>query len=132
MIEVDVPGHYSVDVATPCYTASGNSAIVEDDDCFPRPTFFIPNLFSPNDDVINDVFTITYSSSAQIISMEGTIFDRWGNLVYSSADIPFTWDGHFNDEAMMPGVYVYVIKLRYMTSDGEFDEVFSGDVTLVK
>ena len=64
--------------------------------------------------------------------MEGTIFDRWGNLIYSSTENPFTWNGTLNDEPMNPGVYVYVIHIRYTGLAGEDEVVYSGDVTLVR
>ncbi|MBP8086388.1 MAG: gliding motility-associated C-terminal domain-containing protein, partial [Saprospiraceae bacterium] len=63
---------------------------------------------------------------------KGTIYDRWGNLVYSSNALPFTWDGFFNGDIMMPGVYAYVITVSYMVNGQEFEKVFSGDVTLIR
>ena len=64
--------------------------------------------------------------------MTGSIFDRWGNLVYSSDKIPFEWDGFFADEVMMPGAYAYLIRCTYQDGSVERERVFAGDVTLVK
>jgi gliding motility-associated-like protein len=131
-IQVDTPGLYTVDVFTHCFEDSGQSDIIPDEDCPTGPVFYIPNVFSPDGDGINDEFTAFTDLPSNVISMRGTIFDRWGNLLYSSAENPFTWNGNLNDEPMNPGVYVYVIHIRYLALAGEEEVVFSGDVTLVR
>lgn len=131
-IQVDTPGMYAVDVFTHCYQDSGQSDILPDEDCPTGPVFYIPNVFSPDDNSINDVFTVFTDLPSNVISMEGTLFDRWGNLIYSSTENPFTWSGKLNDEPMNPGVYVYVIHIRYIGLAGEEEVRFSGDVTLVR
>ncbi len=42
------------------------------------------------------------------------------------------WDGSFTGEALLPGVFVYTLKVRYMINGIEKDKIFVGDVTLVK
>src|SRR5690606_3659085 len=59
---------------------------------------FIPNIFTPNNDNINDIFEIFHNNSVvKILRLE--IFDRWGNRVYEvfERDIkePYGWDGTF-------------------------------------
>ena len=93
---------------------------------------YIPNIFSPNDDGINDKFALSFGSDLQVTAMTGSIFDRWGNLVYSSDEIPFEWDGFLADEVMMPGVYVYRITCTYIAGNTNIEKVFAGDVTLVR
>lgn len=129
-IIVNVPGLYSVDVSTACKQASGQTELVQEDDCTTKQQFYIPNVFSPNGDGINDMFTIFPSSTTEVLSMEGSIYDRWGNLVHSSSENPYTWNGAFNNEPMMPGVYVYLVKLRYYADTGVVEEMFAGDITL--
>ncbi|HLF63535.1 MAG TPA: gliding motility-associated C-terminal domain-containing protein, partial [Saprospiraceae bacterium] len=57
------------------------------------------------------------------------IFDRWGNLIFVTESSPIVWDGKFNNQEMLPGVYVYVLKLNY--SDAE-TRLLSGDITLIR
>jgi gliding motility-associated-like protein len=69
----------------------------------------IPNVFSPNDDGINDTWIIdgilTYPE-ARI-----SIFNRYGKKVFEgNSETP--WNGKFNNEQLMPGVYYYVIDTR--------------------
>jgi len=108
---------------------------VPGDDCV-VPEFhtdiYIPNVFSPNGDGINDEFRLSFGSDLQVLSMDGTIFDRWGNLVYHSDALSFVWDGNFAEESVMPGVYIYTVKVKYMDGNVEREEVFAGDVTLLR
>ena len=131
-IEVGNPGLYTVEVKSACGEAGGQSEVVMKDDCPTGPVFYIPNVFTPDGNGVNDVFSVYTDIPNDILSMQGKILDRWGNVVFASGDNPFTWDGHFAGELMNPGVYVYTVKVRYVTPNGEKEEVFSGDVTLVK
>ena len=121
-----------MDVKTTCAQASGQSDVVPDEDCFDEPVFYIPNVFSPDGNGVNDVFTVLTNLPDNVLGMRGSIFDRWGNLVFGSEDNPFTWNGNLNDEPMNPGVYVYVVHVTYMSSSGEVEKTFSGDVTVLR
>lgn len=131
-IVVVTPGIYSVEVFAPCNTASGLVEVIAMNDCNAADDIYIPNVFSPNDDQINDVFTLSVSPDVLLTSLEGSIYDRWGNLVYSSTAIAFVWDGRFDGEVMMPGVYVYRFKVKYMVGGDERERLFTGDLTVVK
>jgi gliding motility-associated-like protein len=94
---------------------------------------FIPNIFSPNDDQINDLFEI--SSGVGVKELEElTIFDRWGNLVFQKSNFPpndpsYAWDGRMNEKHLNPGVFVY--KLIIVFKD-QRKEIRFGDVTLMR
>jgi gliding motility-associated-like protein len=58
---------------------------------------FIPNVFSPNGDEVNDLFLISGGPALEEINWM-TIFDRWGNMVFRSEhfkanDPLYAWDG---------------------------------------
>ena len=131
-ITVSTPGVYTVEVIAPCSSSTQQVEVLLSDNCNVDAEIFIPNVFSPNGDNVNDIFTIYSGSDLVIANSKGTIYDRWGNLVYSSNALPFTWDGFFNGDIMMPGVYAYVIIVNYMVNGQEFEKVFSGDVTLIR
>jgi len=131
-IIVSSPGIYSVDVGAMCSSTSDSVEIVPIEDCGPDDDLYIPNVFSPNDDNVNDVFTIFTGSDLEIIAIQATIFDRWGNMIFNSTALPFVWDGRFHEDKMMPGVYVYVLELKYKVGNDVFEKVLSGDVTLVR
>jgi gliding motility-associated-like protein len=81
---------------------------------------------------VNDVFIIQLNEGAEGISVSGEIFDRWGNLVFSSQELPFAWDGAFNGQMMNPGVYIYMITLVYSNGLSLVTENLTGDVTVVR
>jgi gliding motility-associated-like protein len=72
--------------------------------------FYVPNVFTPNNDGINDQFII---SSNGITRFSIEIFNRWGNRVFQRSNMEqIVWDG-FNPEGTLvkPGVYFYVISV---------------------
>jgi len=134
-IQIVTPGVYIIEVATTCSIVSMDVDVFPGTDCIEADAhndIYIPNVFSPNGDGINDKFALSFGSDLQVTAMTGSIFDRWGNLVYSSDEIPFEWDGFFADEAMMSGVYAYLIRCTYLEGSVERERVFAGDVTLMK
>ena len=64
-----------------------------------------PNAFTPNGDGVNDYFQLEHYN---IKSWTVTVYDRWGNQVYTSTDLNFRWDGSLQGQAAPEGVYVYV------------------------
>ena len=90
---------------------------------------FIPNIFTPNGDQINDVLEVfTSSLSNPIETVE--IFDRWGNMLHRVAGSgPFAWDGSSRGKEVPPGVYV--VKVIWKDNDGN-SHMIVGDVTLIK
>ena len=90
-------------------------------------SFYVPNVFTPNNDHVNEVFT-PMGRSFQDYDL--TIYDRWGNIIFRSKDIRFSWDGKLSSGDLAPmGVYVYVIDLRDL--DGIKHE-FIGNVALIR
>lgn len=109
------------------------SAISNDiNDCVP---LYIPNSFSPNNDGVNEIFSIfadAYSGIEKIISME--VYNRWGILVFEQTDfIPDNnttgWNGEFKGKPLDAGVYVYQIMIAF--EDGR-TLLMSGDVSLLR
>ena len=93
---------------------------------------YAPNVFSPNNDGINDFWTIS-SKLENTYVKDLTIFDRWGNMVYAKNELALNsfdgWDGTKDGKPMNPGVFVYVARL--ILGDGQ-EAVLQGDVTLVR
>ena len=93
---------------------------------------YVPNVFSPNGDGINDFWMISSRLNNTFVH-ELTIYDRWGNMLfYKSAFVLNTfvgWDGTFKGKPMNPNVFVYFALLTL--GDGK-EVVVKGDVMLVR
>lgn len=95
---------------------------------------YIPNVFSPNGDGINDKFQIYTGIGVSRINFV-RIFDRWGELVFEELDLLPSidgtpgWDGVFRDKDMDPAVFIYTVEVEFV--DGR-RLVYRGDVTLLR
>lgn len=95
--------------------------------------FLLANIFSPNDDGINDFFCFQPKEGVeQLLTFQ--IYDRWGNNVFAfnnPTDVPQTicWDGTSNGVGVALGVYVYYFQARL--TDGRL-LCKHGDVTVVR
>lgn len=88
---------------------------------------FIPNVFSPNGDNINDYFRVI---SGCINQLEVDIYDRWGNYVYGYNDKTGKWDGTRNSNKKADdSVYYYIVKV---TDRDNKVEIYTGTVTLIR
>lgn len=125
------PGDYAVTVISPCHQLIGRVKVLPGDDCSMKEVF-IPNVFSPNNDAINDVFEISHHPDLDIVSMHGFIYDRWGNLLFESQGERFSWNGMREAQPVMQGVYVYQLKWVYLNNGVEHSESRVGDVTVVR
>lgn len=94
---------------------------------------FVPNIFSPNGDGINDELLISVGAFVESIQSY-EIFDRWGNLVFTQnnilpSDPQLSWDGTFRNKPLNPAVYAYRLVARLR--DGS-SVIRYGDVTMIR
>ena len=96
--------------------------------------FVLPNIFSPNNDGINDIFYIDIPASGSIIR-KFSIYDRWGNTMFSITDAPvndptFGWNGTVNGQYVESGIYVYLVELLLSGQDVPIRQ--TGSITLTR
>ena len=70
-----------------------------------------PNAFSPNGDGINDVFKAK-DGYKSITEFHATVFNRWGQNLYSWDNPSGGWDGKFNGKDVAQGVYFLLVKAK--------------------
>jgi len=87
---------------------------------------YVPNVFTPNGDGMNDEFRVAYKS---LISFQCWVFNRWGRQVYYWSDPTKGWDGNINGKKATPGPYFYVIKA---TGSDKKKYKLSGDINLLR
>ncbi|HEY8402195.1 MAG TPA: T9SS type B sorting domain-containing protein [Cytophagaceae bacterium] len=54
--------------------------------------------------------------------LEFQIFNRWGQLIYSSTDINEGWDGKFKGVVQNSDVYVYKVKVKTWKDEIKMEE----------
>ena len=87
--------------------------------------YFVPNIFSPNDDGLNDILYIGEKGLTEVYFV---IYERWGEKVFETTDIAQGWDGKFNGREMNSAVFVYV--LTGIFEGKEIEE--KGNITLIR
>lgn len=70
-----------------------------------------PNAFSPNGDGINDVYKAKEGYKS-IVEFHATIYNRWGQKIYSWDDPAGGWDGTFHGKEVKQGVYYVLVKAK--------------------
>jgi gliding motility-associated-like protein len=81
------------------------------------------NAFSPNGDSQNEVFFLEGLDFFPNTAV--TIYNRWGNSVYSSKDYKNDWDGTHNGNPVPNGTYFYMVRL-------ENGETFNGYLEIMR
>lgn len=94
---------------------------------------YIPNVFKPGSQNLNDVFLIYCGRTVERIELL-QIYDRWGEHLFEVQDAApndpaSAWNGIYNGENVMPGVYIYVANIRLI--DGTV-KTYRGDVTVLR
>ena len=96
--------------------------------CYSNPEYTTPNAFTPNGDDTNDEFCLQGWSECTL-SFYISIFDRWGEKVFSSEDPSFCWDGTYMGMPLNTGVFIYHIKAEVLKG-GNITR--KGNVTLMR
>lgn len=112
-----------------CTATDSIRIIVVDKNTIECGAILLPSAFTPNGDGPreNDHFGISnIFAVGELLSFE--IYDRWGNLVFTTNDVRGKWDGTYNGLPVNPGVFLY--KLRYRCEGTE--NVKSGSVTVIR
>lgn len=74
-----------------------------------NPNLFYPRAFTPNGDALNDIFNV-YGQF--IDEFEMSIFNRWGELMYTTTSITEGWDGNFKGKEMPEGTYTFIVRIQ--------------------
>ena len=94
---------------------------------------FVPNIFSPNNDGINDYFYPNVSK--YIIKINRlVVYNRWGSQVFEGRDLDprveaLGWDGRYKGKELNPDVYTYYIEIGLNRGSRIF---YKGSITLIR
>jgi gliding motility-associated-like protein len=113
-------GAYWVEVTVNNCSALSTVLIVEED-C--KITLEIPDVFTPNNDGINDLFVPIDSKG--IVSMNTIIYNRWGEKVFESNKLLIEWSG----QDVSDGTYFWIV--NYTDINGVSNSI-KGFVTILR
>jgi gliding motility-associated-like protein len=110
-------GNYSVLLITNPGTVCADTAkIVVDYSLAGIGSIWVPNAFTPNNDGKNDVWEIVGYFPCEDLTLY--IFNRWGELIYQTNELPLRWDGKYSDDKVKLEVYVYILESEHVNEVG--------------
>jgi gliding motility-associated-like protein len=92
--------------------------------------YYIPNTFTPNGDEFNSTFNPVFVCGYDPLEYRFEIYDRWGEVVFTSLDSGNGWDGTYNGLPAKEGVFGW--KLVYKADDTPEKKVITGHATLLR
>ncbi len=117
------PGLHEIIISDAFGCETDTSFVIDPVQC----SFYIPNVFSPNGDGVNDFFhLITEKEDVEVRLFK--IYDRWGNEAFTCITNGCSWDGNINDQRAAAGVYLYQIIFIENTEPRHLN----GQITLLR
>lgn len=130
-ISVSQSGTYEVEIMNDCgeYSYSTN---VESQFCDCK--VYIPNAFSPNNDGVNDFFIPYFSCDFDYKINQFSVFDRWGNQLYSSKNEKdfLSWNGKAKESPLDNGIYAWFLEYEVIRNGISEVRIEKGDVTIIR
>lgn len=117
--------------STVCLTAISATGCIDTAcatvDVFLNSKFVIPNVFTPNDDNVNDVFTV---NGVGLTKMDAEVYNRWGEKVYEWHTTAGGWNGRTTSGVLAAeGTYYYIIRATGIDGKDYFQK---GPFTLLR
>lgn len=92
--------------------------------------YYVPNAFTPDGDEHNNMFNPVFTSGFDPLTYQFDVYDRWGEIIFSSQNPQIGWDGYLNFVKCQEGMYMYNIRFTESKS-GEYKSI-TGHVNLLK
>jgi gliding motility-associated-like protein len=123
-----------------CYAVSaidsvGNESALSNTVCVDNcPQYELPNVFTPNGDNANDLYT-PFPGWRFVNRVDFQVFNRWGNLVFSTAEPGLNWNGlDGQNKELAEGTYLYVCRVYEERVGGVVlrPDILSGYIELIR
>lgn len=120
------PGSYKVDITT-VDGCSATQHFTIRDNC-PSAVFFVPDVFTPNGDGVNDVFK-WFGERSTAVRMR--LFNQWGEVIFASTSLTLYWDGIYQGRECPTGLYTWQLDNLAVSQSGSSPSVIrQGKVLL--
>ena len=124
-LTISQPGTYWLEVEDANRCTGRDSVLVSLKECLKG--FYMPTAFTPNDDGKNDRFKPLLFGNVK--TYQFTIYNRWGEVVFQTADPKKGWDGTHTSRNQGPSVFVWVCAYQL---EGEKEKMEKGTVVLIR
>jgi len=125
-ISVDKAGTYWLEVMDENRCIGKDSIIIKPmPDCMKG--LYVPSAFTPNNDGKNDVFRVMLFGAVKTFKLQ--LYNRWGELVFQTADPHQGWDGRFRSKVQGNEVFVWTCSYQLEGADLKMEK---GTVTLIR
>jgi gliding motility-associated-like protein len=94
-------------------------------------TITIPSAFSPNGDGKNDLYFIR-GKNGNVKEIQLKIFNRFGEIVFSTDNMQEGWDGKYKGETVDVGTYFYVLRVTFDNTYQAVKKTYKGDITVIR
>lgn len=111
-LNVNTEGYYWLEV-TDTNNCKFKDSVLVIERC--DPVIFVPTAFTPNNDGVNDTFSI---STYNIYHIKFIIFDRWGEILFETENPFFAWDGKYRDAALPTEAYHWLANFSGINREG--------------
>jgi gliding motility-associated-like protein len=136
----DCPNPYARPGTTTTYIVEATAAIGECTDLdsitleiIVVRNVYIPNAFSPDENGVNDWFTV-FGGGGVVAIEDFKVFSRWGELLFERQDFSpnqenLGWDGTFRGKTLPPDVFTYFATIKFLD-----DEIikYQGNVSIIR
>jgi gliding motility-associated-like protein len=126
-----IAGCYFVTAIDSFNNESARSNMVCVDNC---PELYLPNVFTPNGDNINDLFKPIKDSINFVEKVQISIYNRYGKLIFQTNDPQINWNGKENNTGgdMPEGTYFYTIEYSEVRLVGLKPKAKTGFIELIR
>jgi gliding motility-associated-like protein len=90
------------------------------------PNIYVPNAFTPNSDSKNEKLFVR---AVNLQQLKFSIYNRWGELVFTTTDQTIGWDGTYNGREVDPEVFVYYLDAVCIGGETYFEK---GNITVIR
>ncbi|NUM49799.1 MAG: gliding motility-associated C-terminal domain-containing protein [Flavobacteriales bacterium] len=108
----------------------GNFSYIFIDKFAVSPSVVLPNIFTPNNDGKNDLWTIKIFNPESINITEICLYNRWGKLVFKAGREFTGWDGNYNGQPCSEGTYFATVLIENKSNNSI--KKLSGNITLLR
>ena len=117
---------YTVIISDGDCTHADTVRVVVDEIVCGNPYIYVPNAFTPNADGQNELL---YVRGENITDLYFTIYDRWGEEVFSTTNQEIGWDGKYEGDLVDPAVFVYYLEVVCANGQLYFEK---GNITVIR